>query len=117
MSTELNLPKTESSEKQRSVYVITNGCTEGRMDSALLERFFQERADFRLCGNYFITDLVVFVGCCVTQDKEYLSRLILETLPVKKCPDAQILVTGCIARLRPELAQNKEEFRELVDHL
>lgn len=107
----------ELNEKQKAVCVITNGCTEGRMDSALLERFFQESDDFRPCKDYMKADLIVLVGCCATQDKEYLSKLIIETLRLKKRPDAQILFTGCIAKLQPELACNDGEFTDLVNQM
>jgi len=107
----------ELNEKQKTVCVLTNGCTEGRMDSALLEQFFQESADFRLCKDCMKADLIVFVGCLATQDKEYLSKLTIETLRLKKRPDAQILVTGCLAKLQPELAYNDGEFKDLVDQI
>ena len=111
------ITSSELNEKQRSVCVITNGCTEGRMDSALLERFFQVSDEFRPCKDCMKADLIVFVGCCATQDKEYLSKLTIQTLRLKKCPDAQILVTGCMAKLQPELACNDGEFTDLVDQI
>ncbi|MGB2864291.1 MAG: radical SAM protein, partial [Sedimentisphaerales bacterium] len=111
------ITSSELNEKQKAVCVITNGCTEGRMDSALLEQFFQESADFQLCKDCMKAGLIVFVGCCATQDKEYLSRLTIETLRLKKRPDAQILVTGCLAKLQPELTCNDGEFKDLVDQI
>jgi tRNA A37 methylthiotransferase MiaB len=107
----------ESHEKQKSVCVVTNGCTEGRIDSALLECFFKESPDFRLCRDCMKADLIVFVGCCATQDKEFLSRLIIESLHSKKRQDAQVLVTGCIAKVRPELAYNGEELKPVADRI
>ncbi len=111
------ITSSELDERQKAVCVLTNGCTEGRMDSALLEQFFQESADFRLCKDCMKADLIVFVGCLATQDKEYLSRLTIETLRLKKRPDAQILVTGCLAKLQPELAYSDGEFTNLVDQI
>ena len=88
----------ELSEKQKTVCFITNGGTEGRMDSAPLECFFQESDDFQPCKDCMKADFIVFVGCYATQDKEYLSRLTIETLRLKKRPDTQILVTESLMK-------------------
>ena len=100
-----------SYKEQESVCIITNGCTEGRMDSALLEHFFKQSSDFRLCKDCIKADLIVFVGCSATEDKEFLSRLIIKSLRSKKRQDAQILVTGCIAKIYPELAYDGDKLK------
>ena len=111
------MTNSKSDEKQKSVCVITNGCTEGRMDSALVERFFQERSDFQPCTDCMKADLIVFLGCCATQDKENLSRQIIESLRLKKRSDAHILVVGCISKLQPELQSKDSQFKDLVDQI
>ena len=107
----------ESSGEQTSVCVVTNGCTESRMDCALIERFLQENKGFRPCKDSKKADLIVFEGCSVNQDKENLSRRIINALESRKSPNAQVLVTGCIAKLLPELTRNGEKFRDLVDQI
>lgn len=107
----------ESRKKLKSVCVITNGCTEGRMDSALVEQFFQEKTDFELCHDCIKADLIVFVGCCATEDKENCSRMIIDTLRLQKRPTAQVLVTGCIAKVRPELVCHDGELQDIFDHI
>ena len=106
-----------SYKEQESVCIITNGCTEGRMDSALLEHFFKQSSDFRLCKDCIKADLIVFVGCSATEDKEFLSRLIIKSLRSKKRQDAQILVTGCIAKIYPELAYDGDKLKLLADRI
>ena len=109
-------PNSESNEKQRAVCVITNGCIECRMDCAELDRFFQESSGFRLCKDPKKADLVVFKGCAFNQEKEDLSRQIIKAIESSKNPATQMLVTGCLAKVRPELAYSKDgELKDLDD--
>jgi MiaB/RimO family radical SAM methylthiotransferase len=62
-------------------------------------------------------DLIVFVGCSATEDKEFLSRLIIESLRSQKRPDAQVLVTGCIAKIYPELAYSGDKLKPVADRI
>ncbi len=109
----------ESPEKQKSVCVITNGCIECRMDCAQLDRFFRANSHFWLCKDARKTDLIVFKGCALHQEKEQLSCQIVEALERMKRVDAQILVTGCIAKMRPELdsAYNNDNFKDLINQI
>ncbi len=87
------------------------------MDCAQLDRFFQESSGFRLCKDPKKADLIVFKGCSVNQEKEDLSCQIVKVLESSKRPDAEILVTGCVAKIRPDLAYDGREFTDLVDQI
>jgi len=111
------ITNSESPEKQKSVCVITNGCIECRMDCAQLDRFFQESSDFRLCKDAKKADLIVFKGCALHQEKEELSCQIIKALECIKRVDAQTLVTGCVAKIRPELVCNGDKFTGLINQI
>lgn len=104
-------------KNQKSVSIITNGCLECRMDCAELDRFFQETLGYRLCKDPKEADIIVFKGCGVNQEKEDLSCQIIKAIEHNKRPDAQILITGCITKIRSELADNSKELKELGDKI
>ena len=116
-SNPMKITNSKSNEKQKSICVITNGCTECRIDCAQLDHFFQESSGFQLCKNLNEADLIVFKGCAFNQEKEDLSCQIVKAIEHSRRPDAQILVTGCIAKLCPKLASNGEEFKDLANQI
>lgn len=104
-------------ESQKRACIITNGCLECRLDCAQLDNFIKDNLGYRLSKNPQNAELIIFKGCSFNQDKEDLSCHIIKELERLKHPNAQILVTGCIAKLRPELACNSEELKGLVDQI
>jgi len=87
------------------------------MDCAQLDRFFQASSGFRLCKDLKRADLIVFKGCSFNQEKEDLSCQIVKEVEHSKRPDAQVLVTGCLAKMRPELVCKDGKFADLIDQI
>jgi tRNA A37 methylthiotransferase MiaB len=87
------------------------------MDAALLQQFFQERSDWRVCQACAEAEVVLLLGCCATQDKEDLTRETIEWLRRTRGTDAHILVAGCITKTDPELAGKNGKFKDLVEQI
>lgn len=86
------------------VYIAVNGCHENHMDAALVQRYLGSTGRFVAAANVGDADVVIVQGCAVTQHMENESRDIIAHLEQAKRPDAKLIVAGCIARFRPELA-------------
>ena len=86
------------------VYIAVNGCHENHMDAALVQRYLGSTGRFVAAANVGDADVVIVQGCAVTQHMENESRDIIAHLEQVKRPDAKLIVAGCIARFRPELA-------------
>ena len=99
------------------VFVFTNGCPESRMETAMICRYLDRHPDYRLVTDCAEADLIIFLGCSVTQDKEDLSLQIAKALNLSKRPDAEILVAGCIAKIRPELENKDPKHRAILEEL
>ena len=111
---ELRKAWVRSDKNSKDVCIVTNGCIECRMDCSLAEHFLQTRPGYRLCRDVSKADLVIFMGCAVNQEKEDLSCRIVKAVESLKKNDAHVLITGCIAEIRPDLVQNGQEFQDLV---
>lgn len=98
----------------RRVCLVSNGCPECRMDVATLERQMTESLGFKSDRNYRQADEIVFYGCSVNQQMEDQSRRLIELLKSRKKADAKLTVTGCLAKIRPDLATNDPKFPELA---
>lgn len=104
----------------KNVCVITNGCIDCRMQAAELQQVLGGAATYSPCSDYTQADLVVFLGCSITQDKENLSCRIIEEIDARKRPGAQLLPVGCIVKTRPDLCRNgaaSEELKGTVDRI
>jgi len=86
------------------VYIAVNGCHENHMDAALVQRYLASTRHFVAATNVRDADVVIVQGCSVTQHMENESRDIITRLQQAKRLDAKLIVAGCIARFRPELA-------------
>jgi len=107
----------QTHNKQRSVCVFSTGCTESRMDAALLQQFFQERSNWRVCQACAKAEVIILLGCCATQDKEDLARETIEWLRQTRGADAHILVTGCITKIQPGLAGKNDNLNGLMEQI
>lgn len=103
--------------QERSVCIFSNGCTEGRMDAALLQRFFQDRSGWRVCQSCEQAEVTVFLGCCATQDKEELTCKTIEWLKQTRGTDRHILIMGCIARTQPTVAETNGNLRDVMEQI
>jgi len=101
----------------RSVYVISNGCHESFLDAAQLERFFQAKPDFTVVKDIANADLIVLLGCSVMQPKEDMTRELIKVISEQKRADAELLVAGCIAKVRPDLVYRDNKFNTLIQEI
>jgi len=107
----------QTADRRTSVSVVAYGCPEVAMDATLLEQYFQQKSGFTLCQDHSQADLIIFLGCSVTQNSEDYSSRTIEILKAQKRPDAQLLVAGCIAKMRPDLAGDQSNFYGLVKEI
>lgn len=97
----------------KAVYIITNGCHESFFDAALLEYYFQKKHDFTITDNLAEAELIILLGCCVKQSNEDQSRELIKIILEQKRDDAELIVSGCISKVRPELLEHENKFNEL----
>lgn len=91
-------------EKVKSAFVIANGCHECFVDASIVQKFLQERHGLILADNIAEADIIVLLGCAVMQPKEEQSREFIKIALERKKQGSQVIVSGCIAKTRPELA-------------
>ncbi|MCL5611490.1 MAG: hypothetical protein M1485_02885 [Chloroflexi bacterium] len=82
-----------------TVFIMTNGCPEARIDAAALDVLFKEKYGIHLVHDWKTADLIIFFGCAVTQDKEDLSLSIIDLFEANEKPNARLLVIGCITKV------------------
>ena len=87
------------------------------METAMVCRYLEHHPDYRLVTDCAEADLIIFLGCSVTQDKEDLSLQITKALNLSKRPTAEILVAGCIVKVRPELKNTNPKHQEILEEL
>jgi MiaB/RimO family radical SAM methylthiotransferase len=58
-------------------------------------------------------DLTILLGCCVKQSNEDQSRELIKIILEQKRSDAELIVSGCITKVRPELPEHDDELGEL----
>ena len=98
----------------KSFFIITNGCPECRMEASEVENTLVKQYLMRRCDDFRESDLIVFLGCGVTQDKENLSGNINDLLLSSKRSDSDLMTLGCITKHRPELAYSGEAYEEIA---
>jgi MiaB/RimO family radical SAM methylthiotransferase len=89
---------------EKSVYILTNGCPECVMDANLLEKTFCEKHGYAISEDYRNANYIFFLGCSVTQGMEDHSLKLIDHINQFKQPNSELIVLGCIAKLKPELA-------------
>jgi tRNA A37 methylthiotransferase MiaB len=99
------------------VNVITNGCNECRLEAAEVEALLKEDPSYAYCRDFREADLVVFLTCSFSQNKEDLSLRILAELDRRKKSGAEVLPLGCLVRLKPELCRSSLRHQKLVDRI
>lgn len=91
--------------KPASAFVISNGCHECFIDAALVQQFLSEKRGLTLVDDIAGADLIVLLGCAVMQPKEDQTRELVRLVHEQRRPDSQVIVSGCIAKIRPEVAR------------
>jgi MiaB/RimO family radical SAM methylthiotransferase len=94
---------------EKSVFVLSNGCPECIMDANLLEKVFCDKHSYAISEDYRNANYIFFLGCCVTQGKEDHSYNIINHINKFRHPNSELVVSGCIAKLKPELATTFEK--------
>jgi tRNA A37 methylthiotransferase MiaB len=88
----------------KSAFVISNGCHECFLDAALVQRFLKEKHGLVLADDIEVADVIILLGCAVMQPKEEQSRELIRIACERKKENSQLIVSGCIAKVRPEVA-------------
>ena len=92
----------------KKVFLVANGCYENQMDSAMLKRYFGESCEsFEVTKDTSSADVLLVLGCSVTQHMENESSDLIKYLEEHKKPDSRVFAIGCISKLKPEI-QNKD---------
>ena len=92
-------------KKPGTAFVISNGCHECFIDAALVQQFLREKHGLTLVDKMASADIIVMLGCAVMQPKEDQTRELIRLVHEQRRPDSQVIVGGCIAKVRPEIAQ------------
>ncbi|NWG76409.1 MAG: hypothetical protein HXY24_17705, partial [Rubrivivax sp.] len=95
------------------IHIVTNGCHESYMDAALVQRELSESGEYALTDDHKQADAIVILGCAVMQMKEDQTRDLIEYALREKRPDAEVIVLGCVAKIRPELMRCDARFEPL----
>ncbi len=89
----------------KSAFVFSNGCHECLLDAAVVQQFVQKKHGFALADDIIDAEVIILLGCAVMQTKEEQSRELIRVAYECKKPDSRLVVSGCIAKARPELAE------------
>lgn len=101
------------------------GCKVNQAEAASMARILEENG-YTVDQDAVEPDLVVVHTCCVTSRAEAKSRRMVHSL-AERCPTARMVVTGCLAEVRPSslAASNrgplvlrtpdKTDFRHIID--
>ena len=95
----MNLP-----QEKKLIYIVATGCHENFMDAALVRTYFTELNDFQVCDSYKEADIIVILGCSVHQLMEDQTREMIDYINEHKSRNAEVVVAGCISKVRPEFA-------------
>ena len=104
-------------KEKTSVYVISNGCHESFLDATMIEQYFREQYDLLVVRDIAKADLIVLLGCSAVQHKEDQTRELMKLISEQRRPDADLLVSGCIAKVRPDLLDNDSKFSTLSQEI
>ena len=94
--------------------MVANGCPENLMDAALLQHYLGDRCEYKIVEGYAEADVILVLGCSVTQHMEDESRDLIAHLEANKRPGARLEVTGCIAKVQPDLKTGAVDDLPLV---
>ena len=83
---------------KKSVFLITNGCPENKIDMAMIQNFFKKN-NWNIVDNYFNSDMIVFNACGLTQFHERQSVRIINTLKTHKPSGANLIICGCLPKI------------------
>lgn len=89
-----------------SIYIITNGCPENRIDSARITEFFRQNG-WTIKDNLQEADVIVFNACGLTGEAEDISVRIINDIKARKKPSAELIVCGCLPKI------NNSRLREV----
>jgi tRNA A37 methylthiotransferase MiaB len=98
----------------KSAFVISNGCHECFLDAALVQRYLREKHGLLLADDIAAADVIILLGCAVMQPKEEQSRELIRIACERKKENSQLIVSGCVAKVRPEVAA---QFNQSYDSL
>ena len=109
--------KGEISTTQKKVSVFCNGCPECRMDVAKVKEDLGNDPEYEIIRDSKVADIIIFMGCMVTQDKEDLSDRIFDKISETAKRDAEVVLAGCMGHLRREQYPYSKSLAPLVDHI
>ncbi len=92
-------------KKPGTAFVISNGCHECFIDAALVQQFLRDKHGLTLVEDIGSADLIVMLGCAVMQPKEDQTQEMIRLVHEQRRPGSQVVVGGCIAKIRPEIAR------------
>ena len=99
---------------KESCTVLPLGCPENRIDSARIAEFYKENG-YAYTENIGMADVVVVNTCALTSLAEEKSIRVIEKTRKTMKMEAQLLICGCLANLKPELECFENALRLGVD--
>ena len=102
---------------REKICIFTNGCPECRMDVAKIREVLNEDPHYELTPDSKHADIVVFMGCMVTQDKEDLSARIVAKVSETSNDTTETVLAGCMGHLRRNEYPYNERLAPLIERI
>lgn len=96
-----NLNSLQKKVEKQSVFIITNGCPESRIDVSIAETFFKNKG-FKVTKDYVDADLIFFYACALTNKNEEQSLKIIAEYENSLNKNQRLVVCGCLPRINIE---------------
>jgi tRNA A37 methylthiotransferase MiaB len=88
-----------------NIYILNNGCQEAQIASNQLERFFSSN-ETPVTNIPERADVIIFLACGLTKDKEIESLEIVQDLQ-EKYGNAKLIVWGCLPNINPKALEDR----------
>jgi len=108
---------TNNSARKKKIFILSNGCHESYMDTAMLEQYFDSKEKYVLVTDLAEANLIILLGCSVMQGKEDETREIIKMIEEHKSPGAKQVIAGCISKVYPELISSDEDSLSLTQKI
>ena len=81
----------------KSVYIATNECERGKLDTEKIRRFFQLN-NWNIVKNAACADVIYIGTCAFTQFKEDRSIALINNM-IKANKNAEFIIGGCLPKI------------------
>jgi len=102
---------------KKTVMITTTGCVDCYVDVKILKDYFADIYHYDVTDNYSKADIIMILGCIATQYVEDDTRALIDYITTQKREDAELVVLGCISKVRPEFTPSQERTTLPLDEI